>query len=1252
MQGESILQKIEQFRTDALGILDHVAHPIWIFSIETLRISFANSAAQAWLLYEKQELEALSIADIRPEEERDLIRQRVRDMAETSIDAGIWTIVARSGVRRQVSFFWKKIELDGEAAMLATINDKTIELETACDYLLLEREVKAVTRGLHVTEDAFRSLFEAAPGKMLVITPGTHEIVAATDEYTTATMTTRNWLYGRNVFSLFPEGLAGSDEVGVRQLHASLKRVERFQTRDVMDVQRYPIRDRDGFFVNRYWLSQNKPVFNSSGDMVYIIHRIEDVTELSGAEGNQNLEKLQSSSVQMDIMLQLAEMRSAITVQQEQEARLRLANRMLKLGAWEFRPESKTHLWSARLSEIYGLSPAERVLSHDWFLLQIHPDDRDEIEIAFDGLARDERSPVEFRYRALHTNGSTAYLRVVGERRRIAGIDTIVGFIQDISDYVLAKHQLLEAQELIRRAGETLQIGGWRVNTDMTNLVWTDGMFNIFEIPYGQQPTFEDVLRLYSHNKRERVENLLHECAQFGRAFDEVVDIKTLHGKDITIRVLAWPIYDDRSMIIAVQGAAQDITRIRRAEREALEANAMRLDLLERISDAFFSLNADWRLQYLNSQAETLLEKSKKELISKNLWEEFPDAVGTKFEKMYRRAVDDETTVRFQEYYPSLGKWFDVTAYPTAEGLVVFFRDATDERRRSDHLRLLEAAAARMNDLLIITEAEPFDRPNGPKIVYVNQAVEAMTGWQRQDLLGKTPRILQGPDTAGPELEKLRKAVVERTSARVELINYDQSGHPYWVDISLSPIFDESQRCTHFIAVQRDISDWKRTEAEQRRAATTDALTGCLNRTSFTATLNDRLQVALVKREKTAVILIDCDNFKTINDTLGHAAGDALLKSAADRLKSEIGENGILGRLGGDEFIVFSKVMVPTEAISLAERLRKAMRDPFEIGEERLSITASLGIAIAPEDGTGADQIIRNADIAMYHSKSTGRNQVMRFDDELRRTMIRRVGLTQALQQSLTDRKGFWLAFQPQFCAINQSLVGAEALLRWSHADRGEVSPSEFIPAAENAGLMRMLDRMVVDLAARQMSEWIRLGIELHVSINMSAVSLHVEGISSQILKTLSEWGVPARLFGIEITESLYLENSAETKRNLNSLRAAGVTISIDDFGTGHSSLSYLQRLPLDVIKIDKSFIEGVRRGAKKTNALVKAVLAMAKALELRVVAEGIETDEQLKWLSRNGCNLCQGFLLGRPVDASSFVKRHIPKRKRTIFSK
>ena len=422
-----------------------------------------------------------------------------------------------------------------------------------------------------------------------------------------------------------------------------------------------------------------------------------------------------------------------------------------------------------------------------------------------------------------------------------------------------------------------------------------------------------------------------------------------------------------------------------------------------------------------------------------------------------------------------------------------------------------------------------------------------------------------------------------------------------------------------------------------RKRSLTDELTGLGNRLHLTEEIDGRLSRLKENAGSFALICIDFDNFKTVNNTLGHKIGDALLVTIARRLGKMISPQEELVRMAGDEFVVLMQPAPAADVMTRANQLLEAARTPYEVGEYVLLMTASIGVVWAPENGRESRRLLQNAEIAAHNSKRAGRNQVTWFDDRMRDALERKANLSQALRQELETRDGIWLAFQPQFSLRERKLVGAEVLLRWTHSRFGNVSPAEFIPIAESAGLVRVLDRMVFDLAARQSAEWRQRGMELKLSVNISVLSLKVGGIAEDILAILSSQGVPPHLIEVEVTESYSLEDSEEALQNIERLRAAGVSVALDDFGTGHSSLSYLQRLPLDAIKVDRSFISSLNTGKEESNLILLTILAMARSLNLRVVAEGIETEQQLEWLSSENCEIGQGFFFGRPLDKDTF---------------
>ncbi|MCC5972647.1 MAG: EAL domain-containing protein, partial [Rubellimicrobium sp.] len=432
-----------------------------------------------------------------------------------------------------------------------------------------------------------------------------------------------------------------------------------------------------------------------------------------------------------------------------------------------------------------------------------------------------------------------------------------------------------------------------------------------------------------------------------------------------------------------------------------------------------------------------------------------------------------------------------------------------------------------------------------------------------------------------------------------------------------------------------------------RRRALRDDLTGLGNRLRLSEEIDDCLSKVSREGGSFALISLDFDNFKNVNDTLGHKTGDKLLKSIARNLARSTSRDEHVFRIAGDHFIILVPPDAAVDAVARARQILEIAQQPYKFDDYVLLLTASMGVVWAPDHGNEARLLLQNVEIAMYRSKSLGRNQVSHFADTMRSELQRQTDLTQALQQELISGEGFRLVYQPQFRAHDLEIAGAECLLRWEHAELGAIYPSEFIPIAEAAGLARLLDLKVVDLAAAKMAEWKDLEIPFRLSFNLSPLSLRTLNFATEVDEILARHEVLASQFEVELTESQSLEHSTEAFDNMNQMRSAGLTIALDDFGTGHSSLSYLERLSLDRLKVDRSFVKAIRNDKGKSDSILRAILVLAKALGLEVVAEGVETREQLEWLVEQNCDLLQGYYLGRPCDASEFLeilKEHAEK--------
>ncbi len=514
-------------------------------------------------------------------------------------------------------------------------------------------------------------------------------------------------------------------------------------------------------------------------------------------------------------------------------------------------------------------------------------------------------------------------------------------------------------------------------------------------------------------------------------------------------------------------------------------------------------------------------------------------------------------------------------------------------------------------------------------ITYANENFCKISGYSRAELLGRDHRVLNSGTHSKAFFREMYRCIARGGVWRGELCNKAKDGSLYWVDTVITPQLDTNGKPIAYMAIRVDITARKRAEAQISYAATHDALTGLLNRAALREQMDRALAHMQQQQQGTLTIhILDLDGFKHVNDTLGHAAGDNLLKELAGRLKSSLRETDIVARLGGDEFAIIQTDTRDQreEAIALAVKTLEIVAKPFVLDGQEVSVGTSIGIALAPANGTDAAELLKKADLALYRVKSEGRNSFSFFEEDLSEKATTRLQLINDMRAALS-RNEFELHYQPLFDTRTSRLCGMEALVRWRHPLAGLLYPDQFIGIAEETGLMEPLGQWILQKACADAVSWPE---NIKVAVNLSAGQFRSGALFDLILCALVDSGLPPERLELEITESLLLQGKESNVLVIQQLKNIGITIALDDFGTGYASLSYLLLFPFDKIKIDKSFTQGLLTRSECV-AVVASIFTLARGLGIAVTAEGVETDAQLELLRVQGVNYVQGYLFGRP---------------------
>ncbi len=569
--------------------------------------------------------------------------------------------------------------------------------------------------------------------------------------------------------------------------------------------------------------------------------------------------------------------------------------------------------------------------------------------------------------------------------------------------------------------------------------------------------------------------------------------------------------------------------------------------------------------------------------------------------------------------------------YGKATSYSLIISDISQQKQAETKLKFASIAFDNTSDGILITDSQS-------NIISVNRAFTKTTGYDSDEVLGKNPRILSSGRQNQAFYNAMWQTIATDGYWQGEIWNRRKSGETYPEWLSISAVRNSNNIVTNYVAAFSDISTLKEHQHEIEHLAHHDTLTGLPNRLLLSARLDHSLQKA--KRENSAIgiLFLDLDNFKKINDTLGHAIGDEVLKQITNRWNSCIREEDTLARLGGDEFlIVLEDINHGSDVAMLATNILTSLSSPLEVEGHKLMVSSSIGICIFPQDGNDLLSLVKNADAAMYKAKTAGGDQYHFYSPELSNTVIQHIRLTADLQRAI-EQDEFTLHFQAQYSLLDGQLVGAEALIRWQHPCYGLLMPNQFIPIIEQAKQIDQLSDWMLRKAAKQWKKWQKIGVEIdNIAINLSSQQINDESFTSRLKSILKESDCPAERIELEVTESFIMHDEKSCRHSLDGLKEMGVRIAIDNFGTGYSSFSHLKNLQVDKLKIDQSFINAIP-GCKDSEEIILTITALGKSLNIAVLAVGVESEAQRRFLTTAGCDQIQGKLCGTPAPAIEFL--------------
>ncbi|MFP4061234.1 MAG: EAL domain-containing protein [Halochromatium sp.] len=859
----------------------------------------------------------------------------------------------------------------------------------------------------------------------------------------------------------------------------------------------------------------------------------------------------------------------------------------------------------------------------------------------------------------------------------------IVAVITDISEFKRVEIKLGEQSRLLDIAGRVGRIGGWWADLATNQVQWSEIVAEIHGMPKGFSPTLEEGIAFYAPQDLATIRRVFNACAKRGVPYREDLRIINAQGEQVWVRTSGEAVHDEHGRICAVQGAFQDISARKAAEQQVQALSERLQTTLESITDGFYTLDRDWHFTYLNQEAARLLQQPREQLLGKPFWQCLPEAIGTRIERAYRRAMIVQETVTLEEYYRPFSTWFEIRVFPSQGGLAVYFQDVTEQHRMLRKLQAQKAALRQSRDqlaeLVQMRKALIDSLPAHIALLDADgRVVEVNDAWRRFAAQNEFPDASAGTGMnyiavcqqasgdASEEAPSIARGLQALLAGELESFALEYPCHaPHeqrWFRMAANRLrhnrdvprttgnetgsasdHEPGQEPGHepardggAVVMHIDITERKLAELQLNQLMHRDRLTNLLTRDGFTEALAKRLGEHDQHPESTLLALFDIKDLRAVNDSHGFETGDRLLIEIARWLERQAGSRGLVGRIAGDEFSIFLRGEPGLDPSQQVEAINAITEQCFLLPTIGIEIDIDLGYTLVGAQRCSAETLLHQAELALFQKRQQGTESAVAYNADLDRQVHERIALTRDLRTALYEEQ-FELHFQPKVDLKTGALVACEALLRWQHPQRGLQPPGLFIPIAEQSQLIVAIGDWVLHEACRLLRAWQDAGLNVvSIAVNVSLLQFRADDFPQAVRATLRHFEIEPGALTLEITESVFAEASETLLEHLNALRALGIRLSLDDFGTGYSSLAYLQRYPFDEIKVDRCFVARVLDD-RYSRTVLEAIKGIADALGAELIAEGIESEPVRQALIDLGYQFAQGYLFSVPLETEDF---------------